>query len=101
MLEVAGGYQIVDAARPPRVGPAAVPRALIGQADRSGAGDTRGDRVQAADHRTRDHRDSRREHSGVLSTLLERHLIKIVGRKKRRWCPFLYATTKEFLIGLG
>jgi segregation and condensation protein B len=39
--------------------------------------------------------------SGVLSTLLERHLIKIVGRKNIVGRPFLYATTKEFLVRFG
>jgi segregation and condensation protein B len=39
--------------------------------------------------------------SGVLSTLLERHLVKIVGRKNIVGRPFLYATTKEFLIRFG
>ena len=39
--------------------------------------------------------------SGVLSTLLERHLIRIVGRKDVVGRPFLYATTKEFLIRFG
>jgi segregation and condensation protein B len=39
--------------------------------------------------------------SGVLSTLLERHLVKIVGRKQVVGRPFLYATTKEFLIRFG
>jgi segregation and condensation protein B len=39
--------------------------------------------------------------SGVLGTLLERHLIKIVGRKHVVGRPFLYATTKEFLIRFG
>jgi segregation and condensation protein B len=39
--------------------------------------------------------------SGVLSTLLERHLIKIVGRKNVVGRPFLYGTTKEFLIRFG
>jgi segregation and condensation protein B len=39
--------------------------------------------------------------SGVLSTLLERHLIKISGRKNVVGRPFLYATTKEFLIRFG
>lgn len=39
--------------------------------------------------------------SGVLSTLLERHLIKIVGRKNVVGRPFMYATTKEFLIRFG
>jgi segregation and condensation protein B len=39
--------------------------------------------------------------SGVLSTLLERHLIKIVGRKNVIGRPFLYGTTREFLIRFG
>jgi segregation and condensation protein B len=39
--------------------------------------------------------------AGVLSTLLERHLIKIVGRKQVVGRPFLYATTREFLIRFG
>jgi segregation and condensation protein B len=38
---------------------------------------------------------------GVLNTLLERHLVKIVGRKQVVGRPFLYATTKEFLIRFG
>ena len=32
--------------------------------------------------------------SGVLNTLLERHLIKIVGRKQVVGRPFMYATTQ-------
>src|SRR5204862_6331134 len=39
--------------------------------------------------------------SGVLNTLLERHMVKIVGRKQVVGRPFLYATTKEFLIRFG
>lgn len=39
--------------------------------------------------------------SGVLSTLMERHLIKIVGRKNVVGRPFMYGTTKEFLIRFG
>ena len=39
--------------------------------------------------------------AGVLNTLLERHLIKIVGRKQVVGRPFMYATTKEFLIRFG
>src|SRR5499427_5553008 len=38
---------------------------------------------------------------GVLGTLVERHLVKIVGRKQVVGRPFLYATTKEFLIRFG
>src|SRR3954463_14355202 len=34
--------------------------------------------------------------AGVLNTLLERHLIKIVGRKQVVGRPFMYATTREF-----
>jgi segregation and condensation protein B len=37
----------------------------------------------------------------VLSTLMERHLIKIVGRKNVIGRPFLYGSTKEFLIRFG
>jgi segregation and condensation protein B len=39
--------------------------------------------------------------SGVLNTLLERHLIKIVGRKQVVGRPFMYSTTREFLIRFG
>ncbi len=39
--------------------------------------------------------------SGVLNTLLERGLIKIAGRKQVVGRPFMYATTKEFLIRFG
>ncbi len=39
--------------------------------------------------------------AGVLSTLLERHLVKIAGRKAVVGRPFLYATTREFLIRFG
>jgi len=39
--------------------------------------------------------------AGVVNTLLERHLIKIVGRKQVVGRPFLYATTREFLIRFG
>jgi segregation and condensation protein B len=39
--------------------------------------------------------------SGVVGTLLERHLVKIVGRKQVVGRPFMYATTKEFLIRFG
>ena len=39
--------------------------------------------------------------AGVLSTLLERQLVKIVGRKQVVGRPFMYATTREFLIRFG
>lgn len=39
--------------------------------------------------------------SGVIATLLERHLVKIVGRKNVVGRPFLYGTTREFLIRFG
>ncbi len=39
--------------------------------------------------------------SGVLRTLLERRLIKIVGRKEAVGKPMLYGTTQEFLQHFG
>jgi segregation and condensation protein B len=39
--------------------------------------------------------------SGVIGTLLERRLIKIMGRKRVVGRPFLYGTTREFLIRFG
>ena len=39
--------------------------------------------------------------AGVLSTLIERRLIKIVGRKAVVGRPFMYATTREFLDRFG
>ena len=39
--------------------------------------------------------------SGVLNTLIERKLIKIVGRKAVVGKPFMYATTREFLDKFG
>jgi segregation and condensation protein B len=38
---------------------------------------------------------------GVLATLVERHLIKTVGRKPVVGRPFMYATTREFLERFG
>jgi segregation and condensation protein B len=39
--------------------------------------------------------------AGVLKTLLERRLIRIAGRKPVVGKPFLYATTREFLMHFG
>lgn len=39
--------------------------------------------------------------SGVLKTLLERRLVRIAGRKEVVGKPFLYGTTKEFLVHFG
>jgi segregation and condensation protein B len=38
---------------------------------------------------------------GVLQTLVERHLIRTVGRKQVVGRPFMYATTREFLERFG
>lgn len=38
---------------------------------------------------------------GVITTLMERSLIKIVGKAKVLGAPFLYGTTQEFLEYLG
>ena len=39
--------------------------------------------------------------TGVLRTLLERRLIRVAGRKNVVGSPFLYRTTREFLIHFG
>lgn len=39
--------------------------------------------------------------AGVVSTLVERKLVKIVGRKQVVGRPFLYGTTREFLERFG
>jgi segregation and condensation protein B len=39
--------------------------------------------------------------SGVLKTLLERRLVRIAGRKEVVGRPFLYCTTREFLVHFG
>lgn len=39
--------------------------------------------------------------SGVIKNLLERRLIRIVGRKEVVGKPFLYGTTREFLVHFG
>lgn len=39
--------------------------------------------------------------SGVLRTLLERKLVRIAGRKNVVGSPFLYRTTKDFLVHFG
>jgi segregation and condensation protein B len=39
--------------------------------------------------------------AGVVSTLMERKLVKIVGRKQVVGRPFLYGTTREFLERFG
>lgn len=39
--------------------------------------------------------------TGVIKTLLDRNLIRIVGRKKVVGNPILYGTTKDFLLRFG
>ena len=39
--------------------------------------------------------------SAVLHTLLERRLLRVAGRKEVVGAPFLYRTTREFLIHFG
>lgn len=39
--------------------------------------------------------------SGVVKTLLERRMIRIAGRKEVVGRPFLYCTTREFLVHFG
>lgn len=39
--------------------------------------------------------------SGVMKSLLDKHLVKIAGRKEVVGKPFLYRTAKEFLVYFG
>jgi len=39
--------------------------------------------------------------AGVIKTLLERRLVRITGRKEVVGKPFLYGTTREFLVHFG
>ena len=39
--------------------------------------------------------------AGVIGTLVDRRLVKVVGRKRVIGRPFLYATTQEFLNRFG
>lgn len=39
--------------------------------------------------------------SGVIKTLLERRMVRIAGRKEVVGKPFLYCTTREFLVQFG
>ena len=39
--------------------------------------------------------------SAVLHTLLERRLLRVAGRKEVVGSPFLYRTSREFLIHFG
>lgn len=39
--------------------------------------------------------------AGVIKTLLERRMVRIVGRKEVVGKPFLYGTTREFLVHFG
>ena len=39
--------------------------------------------------------------TGVLRTLLERRMIRVAGRKEVVGSPFLYRTTREFLVHFG
>ena len=39
--------------------------------------------------------------NAVIRTLLERHMIRVAGRKNVVGSPFLYKTTKDFLLHFG
>jgi hypothetical protein len=84
------------------VGAQAVPRADDVEAVGAVARDARGDRLQAAGHRA-EIAEIRgvSSSSGVLQTLIERKLIKTVGRKQVVGRPFMYGTTREFLERFG
>ncbi len=102
MAEVAGGFQITTRPEFHEWVRRPVPRALVEQA----VGCRRSRRLSVIAYKqpvtAAEIGEIRSVNtSGVLSTLLERHLIKIVGRKNVIGRPFLYGTTKEFLIRFG
>jgi segregation and condensation protein B len=102
MVEVAGGYQIVTRPDSARMGAPALSRALLAEADACQGLETLAVIAYKQPITSLEITEIRGVNtSGVLSTLLERHLIKIVGRKNVVGRPFLYATTKEFLIRFG
>ena len=102
IAEVAGGYPDHDAARVSRVGAAAVPRTLVANKLSVASLETLSVIAYKQPVTAAEIGEIRSVNtSGVLSTLLERHLIKIVGRKNVIGRPFLYGTTKEFLIRFG
>ena len=84
------------------MGAAPVPRAVDAEADGAGARNARRRSPTSSRSPPLEITEIRGVNtSGVLNTLLERHLIKIVGRKQVVGRPFMYATTKEFLIRFG
>jgi segregation and condensation protein B len=100
LVEVAGGYQIVT-----RPGAHEWVRRLFherrSQKLSRALESTGRRRLQAADHAPEITEIRGVNTSAVLATLLERRLIKIAGRKQVVGRPFLYATTREFLIRFG
>ncbi len=101
LAEVAGRLPDHDPAGVARLGAAALPRAQHAEAVGGGARDAVGHRLRQPVTAAEINEIRGVNTSGVLSTLLERHLIKIVGRKNVVGRPFLYGTTKEFLIRFG
>ena len=87
LIEVAGGWQITTRAGIPRAGLSPLRQPAADAAFDPGAGDAGGDRVPqpATIPEIMELRGVRS--AGVVRTLLERKLVKIVGRKKVRGPP--------------
>ena len=101
LVEVAGGYQIVTRPELSRVGAPAVPRAHDAEAV-GAALETLAVIAYKQPITAPEITEIRGVNTaGVLGTLLERRLVKIAGRKQVVGRPFLYATTREFLIRFG
>jgi segregation and condensation protein B len=101
IAEVAGGFQITTRPEYPRVGAPAVPRALGEQAVGRRARNAVGDCLQAAGDRRGDRRDSQRQHLGRAVDAARAALDQDRRPQERIGRPFLYGTTKEFLIRFG
>ena len=102
LVEVAGGYQIVT-----RPDLHEWVRRLFHERTHAEADRCRrskrwpSSRIASRSPRSRSPKCAASTRPACLNTLLERHLIKIVGRKQVVGRPFMYATTKEFLIRFG
>jgi len=92
---VAGGYQF-------RSNPANATWVQKLLAQKAGApvarapGDAGHRQLSAADHAAGDRRHPRVDSGGTLKTLMERALVRILGKKEEPGRPILYGTTKEF-----
>jgi len=98
---VAGGYKLYTKPQQHDVVRRFIRVCAAAAAVHAGAGDFGSDCLQAAGDFAGNFGDSRVNTSGVISTLLDKHLITTAGRKEVMGRPILYKTSKEFLMRFG